>query len=264
MNPYRVIIIEDDPMVTEVNRSYVEAAGNFQVVATSRTGQEGVELVATLSPDLVILDVYLPDQTGVETLKQIRRLDLDTDVIMVTAAQDAQTIQDALRHGAVDYIIKPFKFERIQQTLQTYAHMRAHLYGSGALSQEQLDRLNMGLGASPGIAAGSTPGTTPGGSPGTTPDATQGREAPARDAGAPLPSTKSSLPKGLTDWTLRQVLLYLVTQNQPLSAGEVADGIGLARVTVRRYLDYLVQEGRLRVEQHYGPVGRPLYRYTLR
>ncbi len=237
MSEYRVVIVEDDPMVTEVNRTYVEAAGSFRVVGTARNGQEGILMTAELLPNLVILDVYLPDLDGVQVLKEIRRRELPVDVLMVTAAQDAETIQDVLRSGAVDYIIKPFKFERMKSTLQAYARMHDDLLAATKVSQEELDRLAPGLGAgTSGKAEGPQPVQT-------------GAEA---------------LPKGLTDWTLRQVLLYLVNQERPLSASEVADGIGLARVTVRRYLDYLVQQRQLRVEQHYGGVGRPVYRYITR
>jgi two-component system, CitB family, response regulator DctR len=237
MNEYRVVIIEDDPMVTEVNRTYVEASGPFRVVGAARNGKEGVLITAELVPDLVILDVYLPDLDGVHVLKELRRRELPVDVIMVTAAQDAETIQEVLRSGAVDYIIKPFKFERIKSTLQAYARMHGDLSQSPIVSQEQLDRLAPGLGATP-------PG-------------------PAQEP-PPVPAVAEPLPKGLTEWTLRQVLLYLINQERPLSASEVADGIGLARVTVRRYLDYLVQRRQLRVEQHYGGVGRPMYRYMTR
>jgi two-component system, CitB family, response regulator DctR len=250
MLDYRVVIIEDDPMVTEVNRTYIEASGPFRVTGTARTGQEGIRVTADQLPDLVILDVYLPDLDGVQVLKELRRRELPVDVIMVTAAQDAETVQDVLRAGAVDYIIKPFKFERIKSTLQAYARMHGDLHGSTTVSQEQLDRLAPGLGAAPAAPA------TAAAPAGTAPAAQA--QPPAQSA---APVRPEELPKGLTDWTLRQVLLYLVGQERPLSASEVADGIGLARVTVRRYLDYLVQQGQLRVEQHYGGVGRPIYRY---
>lgn len=236
MSAFRVVIIEDDPMVAEVNRAYVEGSGPFSVVGAARTGREGVQLVADLAPDLVVLDIYMPGMDGVEALKEIRRQGLPADVLMVTAAQDVQTIQEVLRQGAVDYIIKPFKFERIRSTLQAYAQMRHRLTGSETISQAELDRLSHGLGAHP---------------------------VPEATATAP-PQTDRLLPKGLTDWTLRQVLLYVVNQGGRLSASEVGDGTGLARVTVRRYLDYLVQQGRLGVELHYAPVGRPVYRYFLR
>lgn len=236
MSDFRVLIVEDDPMVAEVNRAYVEGAGPFAVVGTARTGREGVQMVAALAPDLVVLDIYMPDQDGLEALREIRRQGRPTDVLMVTAAHDVRTIQEVLRQGAIDYIIKPFKFERIRSTLHAYAQMRHRLTDAETLSQAELDQLAHRLGAYLG------PETT----------------------GRPAPQTDRALPKGLTDWTLRQVLLYLVNHEGPLSASEVGDGIGLARVTVRRYLDYLVQLGRLGVELHYAPVGRPVTRYFLR
>lgn len=229
MSAFRVIIVEDDPMVTEVNRAYVEQVDSFRVVSAAGSGREGIRQISELHPDLVILDVYLPDLGGVDVLKEIRRLELPTDVIMVTAAHDAKTVQEVLRQGAIDYIIKPFKFDRIRATLHSYATMRQRLSASPSLSQEEVDRLL-------------------GGAPPSQPEQT----------------TDGGLPKGLTDWTLRQVLLFMVNQNRPVSSAEVGDGVRLARVTVRRYLDYLVQQGQLRVEQHYGPVGRPVYRYRMR
>lgn len=234
MSSFRVLIVEDDPMVAEVTRAYVEESGPFAVVGTARTGRDGVGMAVELAPDLVVLDIYMPDMDGLGALREIRRLELPADVLVVTAAQDVKTVQEVLRQGAVDYIIKPFKFERVRSTLQAYAQMRGRLSGGEVLSQEELDRLTHGLGAQP------------------------------KPEPPPAPPAEQPLPKGLTDWTLRQVLLYLVNRGEPLSAAEVADGIGLSRVTVRRYLDYLVQQGRLGVKQHYAPVGRPVYRYFLR
>lgn len=236
MHTLTVLIVEDDPMVTEVNRQYVEAVDGFQVTGTARTGPEGVRAVQELVPDLVVLDIYLPGSDGISVLKEIRRLNLPVDVMMVTAAADAGTIQEVLRCGAVDYIIKPFQFERIRRALAGYRQMRQQLAGS--LSQEQVDQLTAPLG-----------GFAP---------------VPEAAEAAPVVSESEAPPKGLTDWTLRQVALHLVNQERPVTALEVADAVGLARVTARRYLDYLVQQGRLRVVQQYGTVGRPVHRYVLR
>ena len=235
MDGQRILVAEDDTDLRNMLRFLLEQEGYG--VFPAADGASALLLAARERPDLVILDVYLPDLDGVQVLKEIRRRELPVDVIMVTAAHDPETVQEVLRSGAVDYIIKPFHFERIKATLQAYARMHQDLTSSARVSQEQLDRLVPGLGAAPSGAA-------------------------------PAPTTRPSgagdLPKGLTEWTLRQVLLYLVNQDRPLSASEVADGIGLARVTVRRYLDYLVQNRKVRVEQHYGGVGRPVYHYMPR
>lgn len=218
--PINLLIVEDDPMAANVNRKFIESVGGFRVLSTSSSGREAIRLIEELTPDLTILDIFLPDLDGVGVLKEIRRLGLPTDVILVTAVQDAAIIQDVLRYGAVDYIIKPFKFERMKQALESYRQMRSKLSAGQVLSQDQVDKMTIGK-------------------------------------AGPIPE----LPKGLTDWTLRQVMLFLVKEGRPLSAQEVADGVGLARVTARRYLEYLVDIEQVRLEVQYGSVGRPVNRY---
>ena len=72
------------------------------------------------------------------------------------------------------------------------------------------------------------------------------------------------LPKGLNAVTLRRIQQYLSEQNHPISAEEVADGVGIARVTARRYLEFLEQENELKLSVEYGRVGRPINRYMLK
>lgn len=227
MKAIDLVIVEDDPMVIQVNRQFVEATGGFRIVGTARTGPEALEVIRAARPDLVLLDIYLPDMDGVATLKEIRRSNLPADVILVTAAQDAETIQDVLRYGAVDYIIKPFKFERLKGALGAYRRMRERLAGSGTLSQEQVDQMIARKGS---------------GGP--------GQSEVARD-----------LPKGLNDLTMRQVMLCLVRTGEALTACDVAGRVGLSRVTARRYLDHLVKQDQARRLVQYGSVGRPLNRY---
>lgn len=210
-------------MVQQVNRDYVESVDGFRVVAMARTAREAIEAVRLHRPDLVLLDIYMPDQDGVSLLKEIRRQEFPSDVMMVSAAQDAQTIQDVVRYGAVDYIIKPFRMERLRKALQSYRATKNNLAGNGTLDQEQLDRVLRG----------------PGG-PGD------------RDGG---------LPKGFNTATLREIEAHLNRQVAGMSSTEVADEMGIARVTARRYLDYLVKLGRARLEVQYGSVGRPVNRY---
>lgn len=219
-----VVLVDDDPMVLQVNRQYVAAVPGFAVVGTARTGAEAVAAVARLRPDLVLLDIYLPDMDGIAALKEIRRLELPTDVILISAAQDAHTIREALRYGAVDYIIKPFRQERLAAALVAYRQMWLALRRGAPLSQEQVDRM---LRAGQGAAGG------------------------------------EGLPKGLQEFTLRQVTLALARAGRPLTAAEVGEAAGLSRVTARRYLEYLAQLGKVEVEVQYGGVGRPQHVYRL-
>lgn len=219
----RTVIVEDDPMVMEVNRQYIEAVEGFKVIGTAETGFEAMTLIKEEKPHLVILDIFLPDKDGLQTLQEIRNLNIPTDVILVTAARDADTIQQVLRLGAVDYIIKPFKFERIKSALENYKSLFKKLNQKEALDQEDIDQI------------------------------TAVKTEPVVE----------ELPKGLTEVTMKQVLLYLMKSNKSLSAEEVAEGIGLARVTARRYLDYLEKTGKVKLEVQYGSVGRPVNRYRI-
>ena len=138
---HRVILIEDDPMVLEVNRQFVERVPGFEIVGTSSNGVDGIEKVRDLKPDLVILDIYMPGQNGTEVLQQIRNEQLGTDAIVITAANDIPTIKRMLQQGAVDYIMKPFKFERVQEALENYRTMKRRLGKESTLTQVELDQL---------------------------------------------------------------------------------------------------------------------------
>jgi len=228
-DPISVVIIEDDPMVLEVNIQYVGTVEGFRVIGTAGAAREGLEIVRRLEPDLTILDIYLPDQNGVEVLRQIRSLKLKTDVLMVTAARDVATIQEVFRYGAVDYIVKPFRLERIQSALTSYSRMRRQLESSKALDQSSIDRLTRGY-----------------------------------PEGGPEDQTTTELPKGLAEVTLKQVLQYLAKSTAAHSAEEVAEAIGISRVTSRRYLEYLWKNGTLELEARYGTVGRPSNYYRFK
>ncbi len=218
------LIVEDDPMVLEINRQFIERVEGFSVKGTAQDCDEAERLLNQLKPQLVILDIYLPDTNGVELLKKIRSMGFPVDVIMITAARDRSIIQDVLRYGAIDYIIKPFKFSRLQNSLLSYKVLRNKLQENGTLDQEEIDSLT--------------------------------------NAGTP-PKSFENLPKGLNEITLRQVFLYIVKKKRGLCAEEVAEGVGIARVTARRYLEYLDSKGIAQLELQYGSVGRPINRYSI-
>ncbi|WP_125665668.1 response regulator [Paenibacillus baekrokdamisoli] len=220
-----VLLIEDDPMVQEVNREFVERVAAFKVVGIATNGVEGLEKIRALRPDLVILDIFMPQQDGITTLQLIRLENLEVDVIAITAANDARSIQSMLQNGAIDYIIKPFKFERVKQALNNYRMLKERIEHQQSFSQSELDQLMFG----------------------NTSD----------------PSTEVLLPKGMQEITLKQIILYLMNQTESRSAEEVAEGVGLARVTARRYLDYLEKIGKVTIDLQYGGVGRPINRYVI-
>lgn len=216
----KVLVVDDDPMVLRINQQYVDAVAGYRVVSTARSPQEALAAVREQQPNLVLLDIYMPGGDGLATLREIRRQEIPADVIMISAADDVRSIQDAMRHGAVDYIIKPFRFQRLQAALDAYRARKSELDGGPTLRQEQLDRF------------------------------LQGR-----------PVTATTLPKGLTEATMNQVRALLEEAGSPLTATAVSQRLGLARVTARRYLDYLVKAGRAGMDTQYGSVGRPAIRY---
>src|SRR5690625_6075868 len=109
-----VLIIEDDPMVAKFNAIYLESIPGFSVAHIAASAEEGWSVYQTTKVDLILLDVYMEEKTGLELLKDFRTADDPVDVIIISAANDKQSVRTALQNGAIDYLIKPFTFERFQ------------------------------------------------------------------------------------------------------------------------------------------------------
>lgn len=214
----RVVIVEDDPMVLEVNKGFLKKTPKFSLVGTATTGKAALKIIKEKKPDLVLLDVYLPDISGMEVLYTLRAEELPVDVIMITAAKDAKTVQNMVRYGAVDYLVKPFNYERFRRALDNYAKMWNKFNKDQVISQEDIDDLK---------------------------DKNDGQ--PAQEA----------LPKGLSEITLKQVMDAVSSKKKPVTAEELAADLGMARVTVRRYLSYLKKTNQIKMQVEYGKVGRP-------
>jgi two-component system response regulator DctR len=235
MMPIRIMIVEDDPMVMEVNTQFIEQVQGFEIVAKAFTGKEAIGLEENKKPDLILLDFYLPDTDGFSLLKEWRLKESDVDVILITATSDSEHIKQSFRYGAIDYIVKPFRFQRLKQALQRYREMLSTLRGSKKLSQIELDLLTS-------IPSEKTDlGTSKGSEP------------------KPI-----EYPKGINELTLKQIIQFLLNHpDQAFSAEEMAREIQLARVTVRRYLEYLASTNTVSIQAEYGTVGRPINRYKL-
>ncbi|MEU8359605.1 response regulator [Nonomuraea sp. NPDC048882] len=136
--PIRVVVVDDDFMVARIHSGYVARVPGFTVVSTAHTGADALAAVAELRPDLVLLDIYLPDMSGLEVLKALH----DVDVLMISAARDMPTVREAMRGGAVNYLIKPFTAAALTERLQQYADTRRRLTAIGAEArQDDVDRL---------------------------------------------------------------------------------------------------------------------------
>ncbi|MFC5063175.1 response regulator [Actinomycetospora atypica] len=229
--PVRVLVVDDDFMVAKVHGGFVGRTPGFVTVGVAHHGAEALERAVELRPDLVLLDLYLPDRSGLEVLDDLRAAVPGTDVLMVTAARDAETVRAAVRGGVVNYLIKPFGFEDLRDRLLRYAAGREALAGEQDADQSAVDRLFAGAPAAPPPAPGTRTGP------------------------------RASLPKGLSGETADLVATALRAADGDLSAAETAERVGISRVSARRYLEFFTDSGRAEVRLRYGSAGRPERRY---
>ncbi|ORA32483.1 response regulator [Mycobacterium aquaticum] len=144
---YDVLVVDDDFMVAEIHRRFVERVDGFRATGVARTGAEALSAVADLRPDLVLLDVYLPDMTGLNVLHRLRADGNRVGVIMITAARELDTVRGALDGGAADYLIKPFEFDQLRAKLVAYAARADALATEGGADQSMIDALFGGAAA---------------------------------------------------------------------------------------------------------------------
>ncbi|MBL0885128.1 response regulator [Myceligenerans indicum] len=224
--PARTLLVEDDPTVAVVHRGFVESHPRFVVVGEARSGAHALRLAAALRPDLVLLDLHLPDIGGLDVLRRMRLLPGEPiDVVATTAVRELDSVRQAMAGGVVAYLVKPFTSAALRDRLDEVWQRREDLRRArDMLDQDEVDTL----------LAGPRPGTT-----------------------AP--------PKGLSGRSRTLVQEALARLCGPAdadaSAAEVADAVGMSRVSARRYLEHLVGEGRAQVAPRYGATGRPENRY---
>ncbi|UFJ42557.1 response regulator [Brevibacillus humidisoli] len=221
----RVLIVEDDLRIAEINRRFIEKIEGFEIVGLACDGAEAKEQIEILEPDLLLLDVYLPDMLGVELVRYVRIHYPELDIMMITAAKEVETLRTALRGGVFDYMIKPIVFERFRERMEAYRKQFIRLHQSDTLEQEEIDRL----------------------------------WARGREAGR---SITPQLPKGIDSVTLEKVKeAVAATSGTGVTAEDVAKVIGASRTTARRYLEFLTEAGQVYTDLVYGTVGRPERRY---
>ena len=232
-----VLIIDDDPMVSHINRVYTEKLEGFKVLEEVNV-EKNMEIDAELlkAADLLLLDIYLPDKSGIEILKDIRKENTRLDVIIISASKITEHISTAMQLGVVDYLIKPFTFDRFKQSLSDYKKLYDKLHCDEGLNQDDIDFL-------------------------------MGKDSPAPKEVEEPPKKESyirDLPKGLNKATLKKIKDYIkIAPINKFTTQGIAEELGLSRVTVQRYLKYLALNEELEVIKEYGSVGRPRHYYKL-
>jgi response regulator of citrate/malate metabolism len=226
----KAVIVEDDPMVAEINSRYLKKVPGLNLVGVFSNGQKALTHLLESPADLVILDVYMPELSGLELLRAMRREGLKSEVIMVTAANDAKLVDELLKLGVADYLVKPFTESRFIEALEKCQARIKTVYSGDELSQQAIDRLMGG-----------------------------------RMEDEPKSVVPPDTPKGLQPATLETVQRALAGQKKAFrGCEELAAEVGLSKVTVRRYLNHLAEKGLVESVIDYDTGGRPSVKYRLR
>lgn len=224
----RVLVVDDDYRVAEIHASFVARVPGFTVVGQAHTAAEARTAVETLRPDLVLLDLYLPDEHGLDLIGALdRNMPHRPDFLVITAAREVPTVRRAMRLGAVHYLVKPFGFGQLRDRLAGYRDLHRRINSAdsaGEADQEQVDGW---------YALLRTPPSPPG----------------------------ATLPKRHSAPTLTLIRDAVRAAEEDVSAAEVAAAVGVSRPTAQRYLTYLAAQGLVELRLRYGGPGRPEQRY---
>ena len=222
---YNVLIVEDDPMVAMINEQYVNRHKDFKVVGKCKDGELALSYIQENPVDLIILDVFMPRMNGFETLRELRKEHKSVDVIMVTAANDRESLKEALHLGIVDYLVKPFTFDRFKIALDKFISQKKLLQDFDTLNQSNIDFII---------------------------DKTK-------------KTSQEVFPKGIQDKTLQAILSCLKNnRSKEITSDFISEQTGLTSVTVRRYMSYLEENGTVIGELNYETGGRPCMYYYLK
>lgn len=215
----KILIIEDDPMVAMIHKEYFKRKEISNDLNHVSTLEEAKEFLENSDTDLIILDNYLADGQGIEFLPELKGY----PIIMITAANDVQTVEAALTNGVVDYLVKPFTYERFSQAIdKVQDYMK--LLSKEKINQDLIDDyLNSGR----------------------------------------VEEEEDSLPKGLSRITLKKVLENIKEQETGFTTQQVADALDISRITIRKYLNHLVNINVLSEDAEYYTSGRPVSVFTV-
>jgi response regulator of citrate/malate metabolism len=223
MNSIRTMIVEDDFKVAEINKEFTEEVSGFIVEKIAKDAAEALVYLQDNPVDLVILDIYLPDMHGTELLKIVRKEEYAADIILITAAHDAETVECSMRYGIFDYIVKPFAFTRFKDALEKYRDYKESLHENRHYNQEKINEF-----------------------------VAYNQHSDSID----------KLPKGITRYTLDRIIEALASLHTSFTIEDVVNRVSLSKITVRRYLEYLHEKGLISKGLEYRKVGRPLVVYS--
>jgi response regulator of citrate/malate metabolism len=227
--PIRTLVVDDDFRVARIHATSIDRIDGFYCVGQAHTAAQARELIAQQQPDLLVLDIYLPDEDGLSLLRSLTGAGSAPDCIFITAARDLESVRAAMGLGAMYYLVKPFGFGQLKDKLEAYRRWRAEVANASAGSeadQATVDALY---------------------------DMLRG------------PGTAAAKPRLLPP-TMAKILQAVRESDVPVSASSIATQLGVSRPTAQRYLSELHRRGVVELELEYGSAGRPnnLYRAARR
>lgn len=220
----KTLVVDDDFRVAGIHASRVARVDGFECVGQVYSAAAAREAIGRLHPDLLLLDIHLPDEDGLSLLRTLQAAGTPIDCIVITAAQDLVTVRAAMTSGAVYYLVKPFGFERLRAQLEAYRAWRQELESVSMANQSTIDNLYKARLAGIKEPAGAAPRLQP---------------------------------------TMQKVFDAVRGANGPVNAAEIAEQLGVSRPTAQRYLSALERKGLLALDLTYGGTGRPLNSYTV-
>lgn len=221
----KVLIAEDDFRIAAIHESYIQKVQGFQVAGKAKSAKDMWEALQKEQVDLILLDVYMPDELGTNLLPLLRERHPDVDVIIITAATETMLLRDALHYGVVHYLIKPVTVQKFTQVLTEYKEKKELINSKDEVNQTMID-LFFGQ---------------------------MQEESQQKD--------DRDLPTGINSLTLDKVKTLMEEEISGITAEELGEKMGASRTTARRYVEYLVTTGECRAELAYGIIGRPERKY---
>lgn len=230
----KLLIIEDDPMVRFIHKNYLAKIDDTLDVYMASSYTEGLELIDTLAPNLILLDLTLTDGYGLDLLTAIRQKELDTEIILITAEKSAATVKKSRHLGVLDYLVKPFSFERFNESIQLYLNRLSNdQLVPTELTQDHIDHLV--------------------------------RDKQEINQQIEVVDWVQTIPldKGMSRQTLISIVELLAKQVDWVTIQQLSEASQLSHVSVRKYIQFLETNNHLEREIVYLKVGRPYYLYRL-
>lgn len=225
----QAIVVDDDFMIARMHGKFIASQPGYELLGVAYNHGQALSMVTESNPDLVLLDVYLPDSSGIDLVRTIRSQNIPCDIILITAAKEREIVEEGFRLGVFDYLFKPFDLEHLQNTLIKYSQYRSHLSSANQLNQQSLDDLKK-----------------------------------LRAPNSSLHASSAQLHKGMDIRTLDLIKRCLADVTEYQSVEEISQRAGVSRSTARTYLTYLVEDCIIEELLQYGTIGRPSRLYRMK